>query len=312
MTLKNLVLGLLFCFTIKTSKAQTVFTSDIHNFWIAVDSVNSTSDSLRKLEFMQALYLDKGTTGLNTFMKLRNFDAKRLLKTIKDYPLFWNSVRESTLKIEEQKEVLEHYIKKFKLLYPDYREAYIYYTITAIRSGGTTEGNLVLIGTEIAVGNKYTDVSEFPDKRLENFFKNQSSDDVIPITIHEYVHTQQKGLGVNLLAHAILEGSCDFITELVLETSLNYSYLEYGRKNETEVKSQFFKEMYSDDFTNWLYNGSKNKETADLGYFMGYAISKAYYEQASNKKKAIKDIIELDYTDSDSVQKFLDKSGYYN
>ena len=48
--------------------------------------------------------------------------------------------------------------------------------------------------------------------------------------------------------------------------------------------------MFSQNFGNWFYNsdGSKNP---DLGYFVGYVISKKYYENSKDKKKAIKDII---------------------
>jgi uncharacterized protein YjaZ len=169
----------------------------------------------------------------------------------------------------------------------------------------------VLIGSEIAMGNKNTDVSEFPDKRLENFFKTQSSDNIIPIVIHEYVHTQQKTEGKILLGQAIYEGACDFIAELVLKEPLTNSYLKYGSKNEKELKQQFQKEMLGEDYSNWLYNGSSSKTMGDLGYFMGYAICRSYYNQANNKNRAIKDIITLNYADQSAIIKFLEESKYF-
>ena len=44
---------------------------------------------------------------------------------------------------------------------------------------------------------------------------------------------------------------------------------------------------------------------------MGYAICKSYYNNSSNKKKAIKEIIELNYSDSNAVEDFLKSSNYY-
>jgi hypothetical protein len=44
---------------------------------------------------------------------------------------------------------------------------------------------------------------------------------------------------------------------------------------------------------------------------MGYAICKAYYNQAMNREKAISEIIELDYADTDVVKAFLLQSKYY-
>lgn len=294
----------------QNEKAQ-IFTSDIDNFWQAFDSVQTSSDMQKQIQLMQTLYIDKGTEGLKAFMDLRNFDAERLVKTINQYPNFWKSIRPNTYLVKEKEAEINKYLKKFYDLYPSYREAKIYFTITSIRSGGTTKDSVVLVGTEIATGNKNTDVSEFPDKRLETFFKNQEANNIVPFTIHEYVHTQQKREGNVLLGQAIAEGACDFIAEVVLETKLQHAYLTYGRKNEQRLKAQFKEEMFSEDFTNWLYNGTTTETVGDLGYFMGYAICRSYYNKATNKKKAIAEIIELDYGDIAEIKVFLEKSGYY-
>jgi len=294
------------------STEEDVNVSDVENFWIAFDSVQATADKLKQLDFIQKLYIDRGSRGLKAFMRLRNFDATRLLKTIHDYPSFWNSIRPRTLIVYEKKPFINQAIQKFKELYPDYREAQVFFTISAVRAGGTAEDDMVLVGTEIAVGNAFTDVHEFPDKRLENFFKTQKIDNILSFTIHEYVHTQQKREGVTLLGQAIYEGACDLVTEFVLAEKLEHAYLQYGRVHEEELKKQFKQEMFSEDYSQWLYNGSNEETVGDLGYFMGYVICKSYYELASDKKQAIKEIIELDYADSVAVKQFLNKSKYYD
>ena len=206
---------------------------------------------------------------------------------------------------------IESYIQKFRMLYPELRGAKMYFTITAIRAAGVGQDSLALIGTEIAMGDKNTDVSEFPDKRLENFFKTKSTPAIVPVAVHEYVHTQQKTEGKILLGEAIYEGACDFITELVLKKKLMNSYLIYGRKNEKALKLQFKKEMLSEDYSNWLYNGATSKTMGDLGYFMGYAICRAYYRHSADKREAIKNIIGLNYADQSAVMQFLTESKYY-
>lgn len=292
-------------------RGQNVFTTDIDNFWIAFDSVQTIKEKDKQIELMKSLYTDKGTYGLKKFMELRKFDAVKLVESINKYPKFWSSIRDNTLKIKQKIPAIETHIQEFNILYPDFRAAKIYFTISSIRAAGTTIDSLVLIGSEIAMGNKNTDVSEFPDKRLENFFKTQSSDNIIPIVIHEYVHTQQKAEGKTLLGQAIYEGTCDFIAELVLKQPLTNSYLIYGRKNEKTLKQQFQKEMLGEDYSNWLYNGSTSKTMGDLGYFMGYTICKSYYRQANNKNKAIKDIITLNYSDQSTIIQFLKESKYF-
>ena len=69
--------------------------------------------------------------------------------------------------------------------------------------------------------------------------------------------------------------------------------------------------MFTPAYSNWLYNGSNIKTMADLGYFMGYAICKAYYNHSPDKKRAVMDIIELNYSDTTAVENFLAKSKYY-
>jgi hypothetical protein len=297
--------------TVNGQAERNVFISDVDNFWIAFDSIQTVHEKDRQIQVMQSIYIDRGTYGLQEFMILRKFDAASLVESINKYPRFWNSIRPNTLIIHRNEPLIESYIQKFKILYPDMRAANIYFTIGAIRAAGTTQDSLVLIGSEITLGDKNTDVSEFSDKRLANFFKSENSGNIIPVVIHECVHTQQKPEGKTLLAEAIYEGACDFITELILAKPLENSYLVYGRKHEKELKRQFKKEMFSEDLSNWLYNGATSKTMGDLGYFMGYSICKSFYRHSKDNSTAIKTIINLNYLDQSAVTKFLTESKYY-
>lgn len=290
---------------------RSVFTDDIDRFWTAFDSVRNIHEKDKQVEVMKVLYTDKGTDGLQLFMKLRKFDANKLVESINKYPKFWASIRGNTFTIKQKMPLIEKHIRDLKLIYPEMRPAKIYFTVTAIRAAGTVQDSVVLIGSEIAMGNKTTDVSEFTDKRLANFFNSQDSDNIIPVVIHEYVHTQQKTESKILLGQAIYEGACDFVTELTLKTTLQNSYLKYGRLHEKELKQAFKEEMLAENFDNWLYNGNTAKTMGDLGYFMGYTICRSYYRHARNKSKALRDIIHLDYSDKTAILAFLEASRYY-
>jgi hypothetical protein len=293
------------------NKNQKVFTSDIDNFWRAYDSCRTTNDSLKQLHYIQTLYIDKGTEGLKAFMEVRDYTADLWVSLIRQYPKFWLSIRPNTLAVKSKAKEIEQSIEKLKKIYPKLKEAKMYFTVGGLRSGGTTMTDMVLIGTEIATGNATTDVSEFPNKWLEGVFKSQQSNIIVPLNIHEYVHTQQKGQTQNLLGQAIKEGACDFVTELVMGKPLQNNYLIYGKQHEAELKELFKLDMFRPAYSNWLYNGSTIKTMADLGYFMGYAICKAYYNHSPDKKRAVKDIIELDYSNTTAVENFLAKSKYY-
>ncbi|MDJ1495046.1 hypothetical protein QNI19_19055 [Cytophagaceae bacterium DM2B3-1] len=293
------------------NKNQKVFTSDIDNFWSAYDSCRTTTDSLQQLRYIQTLYIDKGTEGLKAFMKARDYSAERWVSLIRRLPRFWNSIRPNTLAAKSKAKEIESSIQKLKKLYPELKEAKMYFTIGGLRSGGTTTDDMVLIGAEIATGDPSTDVSEFSSKWLEGVFKNQKTNNIVSLNIHEYVHTQQKGEPETLLGQSLKEGACDFITELVMGKPLQNNYIVYGREHRNELKEQFKLDMFTSASGNWLYNGSNAKVMADLGYFMGYDICKSYYTHSNDKKQAIKSIIELNYADTAAVESFLAKSKYY-
>lgn len=62
------------------------------------------------------------------------------------------------------------------------------------------------------------------------------------------------------------------------------------------------------DSHEWLYTYKpKNGYPPDLGYWIGYKITKACFDKAEDKQKAIADILHIkDY------KKFLGQSGYAN
>ncbi len=288
-----------------------IFTSDIDNFWIAYDSIQQTNDYSEKLNFINRLYIDKGTDGLKSFMEARDYNDTLYVRLIEQYPKFWNSIRSNTLIVKNKKAELNKAVDNLKKLYPELKDAKMYFTIGGLRSGGTVAPNMVLIGAEIATGDPGIDVTEFKNDWLKNVFAKQSLDNITYLNIHEYVHTQQNGYRDRVLNRSIAEGSCDFIAELTIGKPIQTQYLTYGRAHAEEVKELFRKEMFSNNSANWLYNGAQKGESADLGYYIGYEICRSYYENADDRSRAIKDIIELNYDDNKAVEAFLAKSGFF-
>src|SRR5262245_5163656 len=117
---------------------QNVFTSDIDNFWIAYDSIQTTKDSVKQIDFIKTLHLDKGTKGLKAFMALRDYNSKLWVDLIRIYPKFWRSIRPNTLAVKSYAPEIETSINKFKELYPELKDAKMYFTVGGLRSGGTT------------------------------------------------------------------------------------------------------------------------------------------------------------------------------
>lgn len=296
-----------------SQNVNKIFTSDIDNFWIAYDSIQKTNDYSKKMDFINKLYINKGTTGLKAFIKKENYSDTLYIKLIDEYPKFWNSIRPNTFSVKKKANELNIAISNFKKIYPELKDAQIYFIIGDFTTGGTRIDNMVLIGTEIATGNLTTDISEFKNDWFKNIFANPSADNIVRLNIHEYVHTQQKtGNSGQLLSQVIKEGSCDFIRELVLGTPLQRKPISYGDLHFDNLKKKFKEEMFSSDFANWLYNGDQKGDSADLGYYMGYKICESYYNNAKNKQQAIKEIIEVNYSDNKAIEEFLTKSKFYD
>ena len=80
----KLLLIVLISFSYSTNilgQAQTkIFTSDIDNFWIAYDSVKTTTDTSKQKEFIQRLYLNKATSGLKDFYNCKTTFGKETFK----------------------------------------------------------------------------------------------------------------------------------------------------------------------------------------------------------------------------------------
>lgn len=292
-----------------TVNAQKIYTSDITNFWAAYDSIQKTNTN--KVQVLENLFLSKKTDGLNAFMNLKKFNEVDYLDVIEKYPQFWNSIRPNTLISAKKTDAIRKALQQLNKLYPNHSTGNIYFTIGALKSGGTTNHQDLLLGIEKIVGDKNTVTAEFESKSMQQMFQLTTASQLEQVTVHEFIHTFQKDGEANVLIKAIKEGSCDFIAELAINKKFTSAYIDYGYKNYDAVKASFKKEMLTENFGNWFYN-SATSEHPDLGYFVGYVISKKYYENAKDKKKAIKAIIELDFNNETAILEFVEKSGYFD
>jgi hypothetical protein len=309
--------GLLLLFFSGQGHAQTkLHTEDLPRFYQAFDSVMTTADTVRQLDYIQRLYVDKGSVGLKEFMELRGGNTREWRKFIETNKAALLEKRPHILSVLTQEPAILKRIDVFKSLYPNFREGDIYFCVGINNSGGTIRDKTVYIGTEVAAGT--------------------SSDWSVYLVIHEFVHTQQwvqrhvnmllkdekaaqayESAHKNLLGQCIVEGMADFVAELVLGESLARrqpeGYIAFGQKHEQQIWTEFKKDMNQalDQEKGWLYGKRTidGKTVRDLGYFVGYQICKRYYEKATDKKKALAYMIELDLTD-DNAMKFLAASGY--
>jgi hypothetical protein len=265
---------------LEPENAKNVTTIDIDHFWSAFDNLKNCRTFSDSVNSIQKLYLDKATNGLLDFIQVRDFTAEKFVNVISKNVGLYESVRKNTYEAKKAEPVIEEVFAAFKELYADFKPFKVCFAIGINNTGGTVSNKYVLIGTEVTI-------------------KTAGADDIIQkiksMVAHECVHTQQKPLADShaikcpLLYQSIHEGACDFIGELITKTPQKN---EYGEKNEKKLWTEFKNELCNEKLSNWLYNGFSAKDRpGDLGYFIGYEISKEYYKNATDKKQAIIDII---------------------
>jgi hypothetical protein len=319
--MKKLLLILSLFLAITSSFAQeneknTIITTDIDNFWTAYDKILLTKDTTLQYQYLNNFFLEKGTPGLKAIGQARNYTAKSYVDAINNYPLFWNSVRANTYKVKTLSKQIFAGIHQLKQLYPALKPAKIYFTIGALRTGGTTLRDMVLIGSEIAMADKSTITSEFPKafSNLVTYLQNNNTENTVLTNVHEYVHTQQKtNQADNLLGQSLLEGVAEYVSVKATGRKSALPALSDPSLDQEKVKDRFSRQMFNWFSGYWLYSNEENEfNLRDLGYYVGYNICKKYDEQATDHQLAIKEMIELDYSNPAELYAFVDKSGYFN
>jgi hypothetical protein len=269
-------------------------TSDIENFWKAYDA----SQAGNREEAFQKLYLDPGSPGLTDFVKLRIQSAKALVTAIdQSYPKFYASVRPYTFKVEEQRGAILKHLDRFRELYSEAQFPPVYFVVGRLTSGGTVSDRGLLIGTEVNSLGPDVNTSEINP----SFRRAMGSADHIPLIVgHELTHTQKKRADREklpyLLDQSIEEGAADFMTELVVGSSINAYAKEWADARHDELFQRFAADMQAKpkDTSQWLYNyRGGSDQPADLGYWIGAEICRSYYANAKDKREAIRNIVTL-------------------
>jgi hypothetical protein len=226
------------------SSPQKFITDDIINFWNAYDRVSATTDSAEQYRLLQTLYLDKATPGLKSLLEVRRYTPAEYITAIRQYPQFWNSLRANTLQVQEQFTGIETHIANLKSAYPSLQPADIYFSIGVFRTGGTYQGNRVLIGAELTCKSNSLVTSELPS-RLQDYYKQYTPIEDIPLLCtHEYIHTQQKPAADNFLCYVMHEGVAEFISCFVNNKSSIIPSFAFAKNNEALVKQKFMEEVF--------------------------------------------------------------------
>lgn len=296
-----LLLGLSLCPMAGSSQsAGHIHTDDIVRFWAACDQLSPGQTRADSIRILQEVYLDSASAGLQQFIRIRNFSAEEYVKLLGKYPRFWASIRPYTTRIQSRRAEIEAVLDEMTAVLPGFRRPDVYFTIGCLRTGGTISGDMILIGSEIAAADTLVHTGELGSWLRQTL---GHTGDIVAMVAHEAVHTWQRGIPVHeifrLMKHkrlsmlntALVEGGADFITDRMLGMNINTKLHQYGRVHDERLWCEFREAIDQNpfDYSQWLYNGHRIKgRPADLGYYMGYRISEAFYDSMADKRRALR------------------------
>jgi hypothetical protein len=187
------------------------------------------------------------------------------------------------------------WMERFKALYPQAVFPKVYVVPGLLNSGGTATEMGLFVGGDMYGKSENTPTAELTEWQRDAIMEMSS---LPSLTLHELMHFQQNYRDPdnmnNVLFNLVQEGVCDLLVEICSGEPLRNSNLEYleNPHNRERILKELSDELYSDDISKWLYNGGSIQDRPhDLGYTLGYLITKSYYERQPDKRQAIYELL---------------------
>ncbi|MFL6602949.1 MAG: DUF2268 domain-containing putative Zn-dependent protease [Steroidobacteraceae bacterium] len=276
-----------------SSAGPTIHIKDVELFYKVYNAANGNPTA----EQLQHDYLDPGSDGLHQFAKVRNISGTRIADTLARHPEIYSDARRCMLVLPRVRQRLETALRKLGTLYPEARFPPV--TIAVGRGKPVGVGSPV---TGVQIGLEALCATNWLNPNVEDRF--------VHVIAHEFAHVQQTQALVDdenptVLEGSLVEGAAELASEL-MSGEVAYSQLAASTQgHEQEIETAFVADQDKTDLSNWLNNGTLQKP-GDLGYWVGYRIAKSYYQHAPDKRRALREILEM--TDPKA---FLAKSGWH-
>jgi hypothetical protein len=246
---------------------------------------------------LQHDYIDAGSDGLHHLAEARRVTGEAIAKNLAARPEMYSDAKRCMAVLPRVRERLQVALLKLGQLYPEAKFPPV--TIAVGR------GKPVAIGSPVSgiqVGLEALCATNWLNPNVEDRF--------VHVIAHEYAHVQQARSLVDdehpsVLEMSLIEGAAEFTAELISGEVSNSQFKESTKGRELEIETAFVPDEDKTDISKWLYNSTLEKP-GDLGYWVGYRIVKSHYQHATDKTKALREILQM--TDP---RAFLAKSGWY-
>lgn len=294
------------------NQIEHFYTSDIDLFWQASDFIKPHFSK----ENFQKIYINNGTAGLKDYASQKQLaNGLEQIYSNSAYRQYYSKIRANTQDLSEVISKTQDGFAHFKEFYPSLQQFDVYFLIGALGAGGRVSNNGLLIALEM-----FAKTSDLDIQGLNEWHRNviQTKEYLPTIILHELVHKQQKLTPKSrtyktLLEQTILEGMADYIACFIMagKPFFNQHLHNFGDGKEEDIWKEF-KQVMDKNYTetDWLYSGKPTTKgyPADIGYFVGYKITEAFFLQYENKADAINALLSIsDYYSILSKSKYSDK-----
>jgi uncharacterized protein YjaZ len=269
-------------------------TADVTRFYALYDRTGGhpTPDQLQH-------YIDGGSDGLHRLAELRHVTGARIAEEIAKRPDIYADAKRCMAVLPQVRVRVAASLRKLGELYPEASFPPVTIAVGRGKPVGVTDAKGVMIGLESLCAVTWM------EKDVEDRF--------VHVIAHEYAHVQQAVASPRfydeekptVLQESLIEGAAEFVGERI---SGGVSYAFFGKTTkgrEKEIETAFVADEDKTDLSHWLYNGSLTKP-GDLGYWVGYRIVKSYYQQAHDKRAALREILQMK-----DARAFLARSGWH-
>ncbi len=275
------------------SSASVILIEDVARFYKIYDA----TDGRPSVDQLQHDYIDPGSAGLHHLAKIRNVTGATIADALAKRPALYSDARRCMDVLPRVRQRVGVALDNLFRLYPEASVSPV--TIVVGR------------GRPVAVGGPGGDGVQIGLEALcaVSWLNPNVEDRFVHVIAHEYAHVQQSPTlsdeHPTVLQLALVEGGAELVAELT-SGSVGYSQFKMSTKgHEREIESEFVGDEGKTDLSNW-FNNSTLEKPGDLGYWVGYRIAKSYYRHATDKRRALREILQM--TDPKA---FLAKSGWY-
>jgi hypothetical protein len=278
------------------SAGPNIHIEDVARFYKVYDAAHGHPTA----EELQRDYIDPGSAGLHHLAKIRNVTGETIAKAIVVHPKIFADARRCMAVLPRVRLRVAAALRALARLYPKAEFPPVTVAVSRGKPAGVADASGVIIGLEASCAVTY--------------FNPNLQDRFVHEIAHEYTHVQQalqspafyNNPKPTVLQRTLIEGAAEFVATLITGESAYHSpYAPKDKAHDKAVETQFVTDENNGDLSQWIDNGTLTTP-GDLGYWVGYRIVKSYYEHATDKRRALSNIIEMK-----DARAFLAKSGWY-